>query len=197
MSGNSNVGAMSPAARISLLFPVVAGLPFLPPPATLAALALAALLVTVAPAPLRTRIVTGAWRLRWLIVAIVLLYAWGGDVPWLEAGARIAVLVCAVAAVQFALFGVPAHDLADGLERVLKPLSFLGLPTARFAHRLVATLDAVPAMQARIADSRAPATGTPLERLAARAAAVIESIEQDDRTAAPVGATLSASRIDR
>ena len=123
--------------------------------------------------------------MRWLILAVVVLYAWGGAVPWLEAGARVAVLVCAVAAVQFALYGVPAHELAAGLERALAPFAVVGVPTARFARRLVATLDAVPEMQARIAASRAPATGTPLARPAARAPHAIQAIERDD-----VGATL-------
>lgn len=167
----------SPATRIFLLFVTVASLPWLPPTAILVATAAFALAMPLFARPLRARIVNGVWRVRWLVAAIVVLYAWGGVVPWLEVGARVGVLVCAVAAVQLALYGMSARELADGLIRALSPLAWLGVPTAAFAHRLVATLDAVPAVQALIAGSRAPATGSPLARLAARAADVIAQIE--------------------
>jgi membrane protein required for beta-lactamase induction len=168
---------MTPTLRIALLFVAVASLPFLPPAAPLAALAgIAIALPFVSPA-LRDKILTGTWRLRWLILALVVLFVFFSAAPWTEVAARIAVLVCAVAAVQLALHGVPADALAAGLARVLSPLEWLGVPATRFATRLVATLDAVPEVQALIAATPTPASGTPLARLADRAAAVILQIE--------------------
>ena len=169
---------MTPTLRILLLLATVATLPFLPPAVPLFLLvALAAALPFVSPA-LRTHVVRGVWRVRWLLAAVAVLYTFAGDAPWTDAAARVAVLVCAVAAVQAALHGVAPAELAQGLARVLAPLTPFGVPAARFSDRLVATLAAVPEVQALIAATPAPAGGTPLSRLAARAAAVIAAIEQ-------------------
>ncbi|MEX0900587.1 MAG: hypothetical protein WD081_07875 [Gammaproteobacteria bacterium] len=168
---------MTPTLRILLLFITVAVLPFLPlaaPPALLVGIVVALPFLTPT---LRDKILTGTWRLRWLLTALVVLFVFFSAAPWLEIVARIAVLVCAVSAVQVALHGVPPDALASGLARALTPLEWLGVPATRFATRLVATLDAVPQIQALIAATPAPATGSPLARLADRAASVITAID--------------------
>lgn len=166
-------------ARISLLFITVAALPFFPPAALLALfVGIVVALPFLTPA-LRDKILTGTWRLRWLLAALVVLFVFFSTAPWPEVVARISVLVCAVSAVQVALHGAPPDALAAGLARVLSPLEWIGVPATRFATRLVATLDAVPQVQALISATPAPATGSPLTRLADRAAAVMREIEND------------------
>ncbi len=169
---------MTPTLRILLLLATVAALPFLPPAAPLALLAGVVVALPFLTPALRDKMLTGVWRLRWLLAALVILFVFFSAAPWPEIVARIAVLVCAVSAVQVALHGVPPDALAAGLARVLSPLEWLGVPATRFATRLVATLDAVPQVQALIAATPGPATGSPLTRLADRAAAVIAQIEE-------------------
>ena len=168
---------MTPTFRILALLITVAALPFLPP-----AVPLVLLVATLAALPfvsptLRAQVVHGVWRVRWLLAAVAALYLFAGDAPWTETTGRIAVLACAVTAVQVALHGLAPAELAHALARVLTPLAPLGLPVARFSGRLVATLAAVPDVQALVAATPAPAGGTPLSRLADRAASVIAAIE--------------------
>lgn len=156
-------------------------LPFLPAAALFAALAVAAVVTASASAALRGAIRRSVWQLRWLLAAIVLVYAFlspGEDIRWIEALARGTMLVCAVVAVRVAFHGLPAPVLADGLARVLAPLRHVGIRSEHFARRLVLTLDAVPEVQELIARTPAPTTGGPLARLTGRAAAVIEGIER-------------------
>lgn len=163
-------------------------LPFLPAAALAAVLAAAVVVTLVVSAALRATILRSVRQLRWLLAAIVLVYAFlapGDGIRWVDALARGAVLVCAVVAVRVALYGLPAVDLADGLARILAPLRHIGIASERFAHRLVLTLDAVPEVQALIARTPAPATGKPLARLAGRAATVIEAIDSELGTRNP------------
>ena len=168
---------MTPTLRILALLITVAALPFLPPAAPLFLFATIVAALPFVTEPLRAQVVRGVWRVRWLLAAVAILYTFFGHAPWVEAAARIAVLVCAVAAVQAALHGLTPAELAHGLARVLAPLTPLGVPAARFSERLVATLAAVPEVQALVAATPAPAGGTPVSRLADRAAAVIAAIE--------------------
>jgi hypothetical protein len=102
--------------------------------------------------------------------------------PWsatrfVEAAWRCGVLVCAVTAVQLALYGLSADTLAAALARVLAPLRWTRLPVDTFARRLTLTLDAVPQVQALIAATPASTTGRFVDRIAGRAAAVIRALE--------------------
>lgn len=168
--------------RIVALAATTALLPFLPPGVLIVALLVAmAVTAAVARAP-RAAIAQSVWRLRWLLAAVVLVYAFlspGDGFRWFDAVARGAVLVCAVVAVQLALHGLPAAELASALSRVLAPLTRVGIRSERFAHRLALTLDAVPEVQALIARTPAPQSGRPWERLAGRAAAVVAAIEAE------------------
>lgn len=173
---------MSPAARLLLLLLVVVALPFLPFSVFLGAALSAAIVVGVVPHSMRQRVFTALFRIRWLLLAVatVILVFTPGD--WtatrlIDAAWRCGVLVCAVTAVQLALSGLSAEALAAGLAQLLAPLRWTRLPVDTFARRLTLTLDAVPQVQALIAATPAPTTGRFVDRVAGRAAAVIQALE--------------------
>lgn len=164
---------MHPTIRIVSLLIAVACLPFLTAPAVYACTAAAVLATRFISVDARHAIAQGIWRLRWLSLAILLLYLLFNGAPQPgEALVRVLVLCLAVSAVQFTLHGLAPGLLADGLVRVLAPCRRLGLDTERFARRLVLTLAAVPQVQAMIA---AQAPGHPAQR----AAALVRSIESE------------------
>ncbi len=152
---------MQPAVRIALLLLVVVALPFLPQ-----WLLIALPLVFLVPL-LRVRVLPGLHRVRWLLLAVLTLYL-VIDMQVIEALSRAALLVCAVGAVQIALHGMSPAQLTEGLSHFLP---------AQFARRLSMTLEAVPEVQGIIAETPAPKNGSPVVRLADRAAAVIRRIE--------------------
>lgn len=152
---------MQPVVRIALLLLVVVALPFLPQWALIGLP-----LVFLVPL-LRVRVFPGLHRVRWLLFAVLVLYL-VIDMQVVEALSRAALLVCAVGAVQIALHGLSPAQLTEGLAHFLP---------ARFAQRLSMTLEAVPEVQGIIADTPAPQEGSPIARLAGRAAAVIQRIE--------------------
>lgn len=173
---------MSPAARLFLLLVVVVALPFLP----LLAFVFVALGISTAVAfarqPVRIRVLDAVHRIRWLLLAVagVIIVLTPGQ--WtsgrlVEAAWRCGVLVGAVASVQLALSGLASDALADGLSRLLRPLRWTHLPVDAFARRLTLTLDAVPRVQALIAATPAPSHGRFVDRVAGRAAAVIQALE--------------------
>lgn len=175
---------MPASIRILALLAVVAALPFLPFPWPFYAVAALALVVLAVPADLRVGVLAAVARIRWLLLAVAILFLFFEPGPWtidraLEALSRCAVLVCAVAAVRVALHGLTPEAMVDGLTRVMSPLRLAGLPTDAFASRLTLTLEAMPRVQALLAATPAPASGSPLERLAGRAAAVITAIERE------------------
>lgn len=164
---------MHPTIRIVSLLIAVATLPFLSAPALYACTAGAVFATPFLSGGARHAIAQGIWRLRWLALAIFLLYLLFNASPQPgEALARVLVLCLAVAAVQCTLHGLAPGLLADGLVRVLAPCRRLGLDTGRFARRLVLTLAAVPQVQSMIA-TQAP--GHPAQR----AAELVRSIESE------------------
>lgn len=173
---------MSPAARLLLLLLVVAVLPFLPFPIFVGAVLCTAMVVAVVRQPMRRRVLTAVFQIRWLLLAVATVIVVFTPGTWsaarlLDAAWRCGVLVCAVTAVQLALSGLSPDALATGLARVLAPLRWTRLPVDTFARRLTLTLDAVPQVQALIAATPAPTTGRFVDRVAGRAAAVIRALE--------------------
>lgn len=87
------------------------------------------------------------WRIRWLILSILLLYVWipiGSytDSLWL-AGDRIAVLLIMLLALQSLVLNMSRNNIVMGLYAVLLPLKFIGLSRELFVLRLVLTLDSI------------------------------------------------------
>jgi energy-coupling factor transporter transmembrane protein EcfT len=101
-------------------------------------------------------------RIRWLLLAILILYGWftpgtpllpilGGWSPvqeGLQQGLlRVVALLGIVAAVYLLLASTPRGDLVGGLLWYGVPLRRLGVDDHRFAVRLVLALEAVPQVQ--------------------------------------------------
>lgn len=102
-------------------------------------------------------------RIRWLLLAILILYGWftpgtpllpllGGWSPveeGLRQGAlRVLALLAIVSAVYLLLASTPRGELVGGLLWFGVPLRRLGIDDRRFAVRLVLALEAVPQVQA-------------------------------------------------
>ncbi len=99
------------------------------------------------------------WRrvmmLKWFFLAIFVLYLFGGlqvdgRPDWEQAAYRVGVLVLLVGIVAVSLDGLPAQELAQGLGKLLSPLSRLGFAVDSFSRRLALTLDAVAHMQSQV-----------------------------------------------
>ncbi|MDQ2068922.1 hypothetical protein [Natronospira bacteriovora] len=83
----------------------------------------------------------GLWRLKWLLLALALVYFWlAGMADWAnaiaEAGTRMAILVLMFASVHTLLVSLSASALTGLLMLALQPLDRIGLPGRRFGQRL-------------------------------------------------------------
>ena len=107
------------------------------------------------------------WRLRWMLLAIVLLYAaftpgdpWSASLPGLsreglvEGLRRGFVLITLLQLVDALLAQVSVPQLCAGLELILRPFQVLGLPSSVFARRLGLTLGGVAQAQAHLDQAR-------------------------------------------
>lgn len=181
--------SLHPAIRVLLLLALASALPR----QSLMALAVfgAAVLllyVMLAPAALQ-RLRMGLWRMRWLLLAIFVLY--GGFTPGeplfaeapgisregvLEGARRALVLTDLLVMVYLLLALTPTTALISAIRLLLSPLRPLGVNPDRIGLRIALALEGVGAMQDRWRDrGQAEAqTGSPW----ARAAAWIHEIEQ-------------------
>lgn len=140
--------------------------------------------------------VQGLWRMlsrvRWLLVAIVLLYGWftpgvalvpalgqfSPSVEGMQQGLlRASVLLVIVTAVYLLLVATPRGDLVSGLLWYGRPLRRIGVDDQRFAIRLVLALEAVPQVQAlaREALATVPRELPKLQRLNYAVSAVFQA----------------------
>lgn len=132
--------------------------------------------------------VTAVWRLRWLLIAIAVLY-FGftpgqpvfafSDLPsqqgLAEGTRRVLVLVLILLVVQAMLQALGPRQLAAALVQLAAPLAMLGAPVERFAVRLAAALDAVQTVGERARQARHDTAGGSLLQ---RAAQLIVDIER-------------------
>ncbi|MBI5461268.1 MAG: hypothetical protein HY941_03685 [Gammaproteobacteria bacterium] len=131
-------------------------------------------------------------RVRWLLLAILILYGWftpgvallstlGQFSPSLEGMQqgllRVAALLAIVAAVYLLLAITPRGELVAGLLWYGRPLRRLGVDATRFAVRLVLALEAVPQVQtlARTALLDTPSGASRMQRLGRAATAVFQA----------------------
>lgn len=169
---------MHPAVRLVLLLVFAAALPALSLPLN-GALGAALLLAHAATGrlPGLRRVGLAAWRLRWLLAALAILYA--GFTPGtpviealpglsregvIEGSRRALVLLNLVAAVQLLMALTPLTDLLGGLLWLARPLRALGLDPQRLALRIGLVLDELPRLQ------QAPRPAKALDAVAALAA---------------------------
>jgi energy-coupling factor transporter transmembrane protein EcfT len=183
--GRAVRGGLHPAVRILLLLLVALALPLLDLAVllVLGVLAVTAFLLLARSALARLR--AGLWRLRWLLLAIFVLY--GGFTPGepllpalpglsreglLEGLRRALVLTDLLVLVYLLLSLTSVPQLVVGLRLLLTPLQLLGVDTQRIGLRIALAFDGVASLQARLQQPPAAAGG-----LWARAAALIEDIE--------------------
>lgn len=137
------------------------------------------------------RIVNLLRRVRWLLLAIIVLYGWFmPGMPLLpELGAlsptqeglqqgllRVAALCGIVAAVYLLLATTPRGELVAGLLWFGRPLRRIGIDDSRFAMRLVLALEAVPQVQDLARAALADAVGgSRMQRLGCAAASVLQA----------------------
>ena len=177
---------MNPLTRLLCLCVLAATLPGL----SLYALALVAALLLlayfiIARAQL-PRLLQGLSRLRWLFLAIFVLYfgytpgdPWSEHLPGLsreglhEGGRRALVLADLLIAVYLLLALTPLTALVQGLQRLLWPLRGLGLDTSAFARRLALALDQVAHLQDQVSALRRADRG-----MLDTAAELVRGIEQ-------------------
>lgn len=189
---------MNPLTRILCLMVLAALLPGL----SLLALALIAALLLLSYCLLaRTqlpRLAYGLLRLRWLFLAIFVLYVgytpgepWFERLPGLsreglhEGTRRALVLFDLLIAVYLLLAATPLSALVQGLNRALWPLRGLGLDTAAFARRLALALGQVGDLQDRVEGLRREGHG-----VLDVATGLVREIEQFAATASPVPTVL-------
>lgn len=169
---------MHPAVRLVLLLVFAAALPVL-------SLALngvlgASLLLAHAATgrlPGLRRVGLAAWRLRWLLAALAILYV--GFTPGqpvlealpglsregvIEGSRRVLVLLNLVVAVQLLMALTPLDGLLGGLLWLARPLRVLGLDAERLALRIGLVLEELPRLQ------QAPRPANALDAVAALAA---------------------------
>lgn len=176
---------MHPLIRVLSLAALASGLPLLAlPDLLILCLLLWMAHLRLAPhAVLRLR--AGIWRLRWLFLAIFVLY-WGFTpgtallpaLPGLslegvlEGLRRAAVLLSLLMAVYLLLARTSVPELVQVLRSLVTPLRVLGLDRDRFALRMALALEGVTAAQNVLDAQRSHSSG-----FAASAAATVQSLE--------------------
>lgn len=180
-------GNVHPQVRLVSLLAFAVFVPWLPPTGMIV---IAILLgpATVRNANVLRGVLQGLRRVRWLILAIALLYLWSvpGEPLWNSAGAlsptragvalaltRAGTLTLMVWAAAAVLAVTPAPVVSAALRGLLR--GPLHTPvTMRFADRIGLLLAELPVMQERVALAmRSPAGG-----LAARAALLVSEVER-------------------
>lgn len=175
-----------PPVRILCLLVVITGVASARVPLMLTGGALIGLLgvwLIISPFEFKWRdLVAMMRRIRWLLVAIFVLYLgftpgeslapeinlWLPSIEGVQQGAlRVAVLLAIITAVHLLLVTTPRGELLAGLLWYGRPARRLGLDDSRFAVRLVLALEAVPKVQDLVSAAVAETTGrSRLERLA-------------------------------
>lgn len=195
---------MHPAVRVLCLVALASALPAM----SLVALAILCLLgvlvyLRLAPAAMM-RLRMGVIRLRWLLLAIFVLYAGftpgeplAAALPGLsreglaEGLRRALVLLDLLVLVYLLLALTPVAELVDAIRLLLAPLRLIGVDPQRVGLRLALALDGVGEMQARL-KGYARAGGGAWDR----AARLIEDIEHraEGDTAAVVSPSTALPR---
>ncbi len=202
LSGMNNY-RLHPLVRIVVLLVFIAGMALAHPLLLIGASFGLLLAYTLAGFPALGGLLRMVIRLRWLLVAILVVYGWWtpGELLWPELDkfsptrqglgyglVRIVALVCIVSAVHYLLQVTERGQLVSALMQLSTP--FLGpLARERFAVRVLLTLEAVVPVQAMLSDALQQKTeqARGLSRLVFHANAVYSSVlAQADKSASAV-----------
>ncbi len=190
-----------PRVHLAVVFTAILVVPWLSAPA----------LITVALAALMWHLIQGMdalrallrslWRLKWLLLAIALVYLWlpdeGGRMFTLpdatafqtrmgEGLVRASVVIVMLSVVHGLVYSHPPRVLGAVLSGLLAPLDRVGLPGSRFGIRLAILMAHVSAERERLARIREDAgRGFSPRRLPLLLAREVHRIESDARLPAP------------
>lgn len=178
--------ALHPAIRLLLLLAIATALPMMSLPALTVQAVLFLALYRWHAVDALPRLLQGLQRLRWLLLAIFVLYGAftpgtplfaalpGLSADGLSEGARRALVIVNLLVLVYLLLAVtPIVDLVPAIQRLLSPLRPLGIDAQRIGLRLALALDNVQRMRVQLAAGAGNAS------LLDRAAAVIVAIETD------------------
>lgn len=198
-----NIYPLHPLVRIAGLLVFIAGMALAQPLVLMGGTFGLLLAYAMAGFPAPGGLLSMVVRLRWLLVAILLVYGWWtpGELLWPALGAvsptlqglgyglaRIFALLCIVSAVHFLLQVTERGQLVSSLMQLGAP--FLGpLARERFAVRVLLTLEAVVPVQAIVSDALQQKNQQQrgLSRLVFHANAVYSSVlAQADKSAGAV-----------
>lgn len=198
-----NIYPLHPLVRIAGLLVFIAGMALAQPLVLMGGTFGLLLAYAMAGFPAPGGLLSMVVRLRWLLVAILLVYGWWtpGELLWPALGAvsptlqglgyglaRIFALLCIVSAVHFLLQVTERGQLVSALMQLGAP--FLGpLARERFAVRVLLTLEAVVPVQAIVSDALQQKNQQQrgLSRLVLHANAVYSSVlAQADKSAGAV-----------
>ncbi|MDH3561482.1 MAG: energy-coupling factor transporter transmembrane protein EcfT [Gammaproteobacteria bacterium] len=198
-----NIYPLHPLVRIAGLLVFIAGMALAQPLVLMGGTFGLLLAYAMAGFPAPGGLLSMVVRLRWLLVAILLVYGWWtpGELLWPALGAvsptlqglgyglaRIFALLCIVSAVHFLLQVTERGQLVSALMQLGAP--FLGpLARERFAVRVLLTLEAVVPVQAIVSDALQQKNQQQrgLSRLVFHANAVYSSVlAQADKSAGAV-----------
>jgi energy-coupling factor transport system permease protein len=126
-----------------------------------------------------------AWRLKWLMISIAVLYLWWTpgeplsivgwhiDSPWwptrqggLHAVHRIGILLLIILSVQLMMIRSREDELVAAIDWLATPLRWLGITTGSFALRCALTMKALQGMEHTVRSSlQAPVSGKRFTRI--------------------------------
>ncbi len=149
------------------------------------------LLMAARPKP-KADVVRRILRMRWFLLSIMILYAWGtpGAALLPEFGKysptrqglteglfRGLILIVILSLVHWLVCTTGREQLMQGIYWLIKPLSWLGLKPERLAVRLALVLETVPTVQQKLAlQQRAKDDRSPhLRRIVGHAVAILEA----------------------
>lgn len=124
----------------------------------------------------------GLWRLKWLLLAVALLYAWlpapASTTSVVGGLDRAMILVAMFMSVHTLTLRFGAGELGAALSEWLRPLDRVGLPGSDFARRLALVLDGAGRERQALKAATTGAKGGWLSWVPRRLAGEIEAIER-------------------
>lgn len=124
----------------------------------------------------------GIWRLKWLLLAVVLLYVWlpapASTRPVAGGLDRAMILLAMFMSVHTLTLRFGAGELGAALSEWLRPLDRVGLPGSDFARRLAMVLEGAGRERRALKSAGTAGKGGWLSWVPRRMAGEIEAIEQ-------------------
>ena len=124
--------------------------------------------LSVCSPTLLPRFFRGAWRLKWLFLAILIVYLRSDIRPpdalvilgystdaWIQVADRCLILLCLLAAVYLLIATQTQAQLVDAITRITNPLTMVGFDNQKLARRIGITFDSIAEAESILKDIRA------------------------------------------